>query len=179
MKSIIHLFLPIIFLIGLSFNSFAAIVTPSTIAKEKTKKESAFKQLSVEEIFTMPKKDIEAKIGRKLKFKEKLGLIIVQKAAKKAVKKRTKKAGNENLMGILSLTFGGLSFLGTLAAFGGSLPIFAGGFLMSIAGITLGIIGLKKKEPKRVLSILGIVFGGLSFLFGLLIILVIASFSLV
>ena len=178
MKSFIHLFLPFLFLMGLSFSSFGAIATPSTIAKKKAKKESAFKQISTEEIFTMPKKDIEAKIGRKLKVKEKLALLIVRKAVKKAKKKQRKAAGNENLLGILSLSFGAASLFSMLLFFGGSggggvIFGFFGGILFGIAGLTLGIISLKKGEPKNGLSIAGIILGATSIFIALLAILII------
>ena len=159
MKLTINLVLAILFLIGLSFNSFAAIATPSTIVKKKTKKESVFKQISVDEIFTMPKKDIEARIGRKLKFKEKLGLLIIRKAVKKSKRKKVRTSGSGNLMGVLSLTLGVLSIPAIALAV--ESPYFlVMGLLFSIAAVTLGIIGLKRKESKRVFSILGIIFGG-------------------
>lgn len=168
MKSFLKITLSLLFFVGLSFNSFAAVATPGSVADLEAKKESAFKQLSVEEIFTMPKADIEEKIGRKLKFKEKLGLRIIQKAAKKAIKKRTGTKANENLFGILSISLGGA---GLLSAF-----LYGYGALaLGIAGIALGVVGLKRDEPKRILSILGIVFGSLVLLLAILVIAIFVS----
>lgn len=171
MKLFIHSFLPFLFLMSLSFNSFGAVATPSTIAKEKVKKESVFKQISAEEIFTMPKKDIEAKIGRKLKFKEKLGLRIVRKAMKRTKKKTAKTYSNENLLGILSLSFGVAGIL----ALGGGLYGYLAALILGIAALTLGIISVRQGEPKRGLAIVGIVLGIIGILsFFLILLLVVA-----
>jgi hypothetical protein len=173
MKTILKSTLALLFMFVLSSNySYAVVSTPGDVINPKAKKESAFTQLTVEEMFTMPRKDIEAKIGRKLKLKERLGFAIIKKAAKKASKKmnkkRTKAAANENIFGILSISLGGAGLLSTFF-YGVS------GLLLSIAGITLGIIGLKRDEPKRILSILGIVFGSIVLLLALLVIAVFAA----
>lgn len=161
MKKNIFSILPLLFILGFSFQSYGIVSTPEKGLKKKPKKESAFKQLSTEEIFTMPKKDIESKIGRKLKFKEKLGLWIIQKAYKKAekkIQKRRAKLGatkaKENLFGTLSISFAGL---GLLSLFTRNVYGFLGSILFSTAALALGIIGLIRKEPKRFLSIIGLI----------------------
>lgn len=173
MKTLLKSTLAVLFMFGLSFNSYAVMSTPGdVVVNTKAKKESAFTQLTVEEIFTMPKDDIEAKIGRKLKFKEKLGLRIVQKAAKrmeKRMEKRNKKKGtevtaNENLFGIIAISAGGAGLLSSFTGYGG--------LLLGAAGITLGIISRKRDEPKKILGILGIVFGAIAVLLSILLLLI-------
>ncbi len=175
MKLTKYFFVLLLSVFAMNTSSAFVVATPATIVEVKPvdKKESIFKQLTAEEMFTMPRADIEEKIGRKLKFKERLGLKIIQKAAKKA-EKRMKKKGikkgqqNENLFGILSISLGGAGLLSALFSGYGALSL-------GIAGLALGIVGLKRDEPKRILSILGIVFGGLVILFALLVLIVLAA----
>lgn len=145
----------LVFMFSLSFNSYAVVSVPKvTVADIKVKKESVFTQLSMEEIFTMSRTDIETKVGRKLKLKERLGLKILQKAAKKmekhGKKKGTEAMANENLFGILSISFGSVGLL---------TAVMGVGILFGIAAIVLGVISRKRAEPRRKLRNLGVFFG--------------------
>lgn len=165
MKTLLRSTLAVLFMFGLSFNSYAVVSTPDAVVVDaKAKKESIFTQLSVEEIFTMPRADIEAKVGRKLKLKERMGLKIIQKVGKKMEKKMKKKgtkaAANENLFGIIAISAGGAGLLSFITGYGG--------VVFGVGGIVLGIISRKRDEPKKILGILGIVFGALAILLSIL-----------
>lgn len=73
-------------------------------------------------------------------------------------------------MSTLALVFGASGFLLLFL-----IPIL--GILLGTAGFVLGLVSLKK-EGSNVANILGIVFGGLTFFFFLLAVLIIASWSI-
>lgn len=101
----------------------------------------------------------------------------VQKTLEKSLLKKASKqsttanaaAGKTDILALLSLIFGaaGLILFGSI------------GWLIGIAGFILGIIALKKKTPNRTMAILGLIFGSIAVLVGLLAILAIAAFSIV
>ncbi len=151
--------------------SFATISTINPIPQKEKKRKNIFKELSSEELLTLSNSEIKEKVGRKLKLREKLALKIIRKIAKNSKKKKTEKDGpKKNIYGILSLTFAiaGLCLL--------LFPLF--GLLLVFSAIALGIIGLINDEPKKGLSIGGIIVGGVASLvipYAILIILILLS----
>ncbi len=175
MKTIFKTTVILFMMLGINFNSYAVISGPSpeTETTIKKKKESIFTQLEVNEILTMSRTDIEAKVGRKLKLRERMGLKIVHNAVKKMNKKINKKrkesSAKENLFGIIGTAAGGLGLSTFFTGYGG--------FTLGVAGIVFGIISLKREEPKKIFGILGIVLGGLAVLLSIIWLLIfIASF---
>ncbi len=98
---------------------------------------------------------IEAQTGKKLSF--------VQKTALKKWEKKANvnaAAGNTDILALLALIFGAA---GLFLMWGGI------GWLVGIAGFILGLIALKRGTPNRTMAILGVVFGGIAILLGLLV----------
>ncbi len=175
MKLMNNILITFFLALGMSFNSYAivSIDAPTSTKVKKQKTESVFTQLTTEELLTLSKNDIQEKVGRKLKLREKLGLKIihgaVKRMGKKMAKAKAKPRAKDNLFSIIGISAGGAGLVGFFSG--------VGGIVLGAAGIVFGIIGLKKEEPKRILAILGIVFGGLAILISLIwLALVIASF---
>jgi hypothetical protein len=113
---------------------------------------------------------VETKLGRKLKFTERIALSIARKKAKKQARKRAKNGPGDGTVtdtpSLLALIFG---IIGIPLTF-----VFGIGILFSIAALVLGIVGLgriKREEGYRKgrgLAITGIVLGGLMLLLLLL-----------
>ncbi len=105
---------------------------------------------------------VEAQLGRKLKFTERIALSIVRKKAKKQARKKTKRGSGDGTVtdvpSLVAMVCGILGFLGIWVT------LFAG--LLGVAALILGIIGLGrfKKEPGyrkgKGFAIAGIVLGG-------------------
>ncbi len=107
-------------------------------------------------------KQTEQTYGRKLKFKEKIGLFLVIKKINNSDTTNIDKAALGKKMGKNALLASGIGVLSTLL--GIVIPFLAtAGFLLVILGFVLGIKALKlnKKNPMAVVSI---VIGGLYFL---------------
>ncbi len=124
-----------------------------------------------------PAEAFEAPAGKKLSFRQRIALKLVQKKINKHQKKRDRKSKsrsekNPDKLATLSLIFGAGSFVLVFIPVIGFLALFT-----AIAGIILGAIALKKGGNKT-LAILGIVFGALFIVFMVLaLILLIALFS--
>ena len=112
--------------------------------------------------------DYEKQTGKKLGFFERIKFKLAQKYAKKLEKSD---GFGKKTLSLLALILGGGSLLCLFI-----LPLF--GMLMALAGLILGIVGLKK-ESSKTMAILGIVFGGLTLLLAIFFIILVASFSFV
>lgn len=112
--------------------------------------------------------DYEKQTGKKLGFFERIKFKLAQKYAKKLEKSD---GSGKKTLSLLALILGGGSLLCLFI-----LPLF--GILMALAGLILGIVGLKK-ESSKTMAILGIVFGGLTLLLTIFFIILVASFSFV
>ncbi len=91
---------------------------------------SIFSQLTLEEMVTLKKKEVKSKMGRKLTFKEWLGLKVIRSKHKRAAK-RMAKAHKTNQVKSISFTccillLTGLAglFLPVLAVFSGMIGLF-------------------------------------------------------
>lgn len=179
---------------GGSSTSYSAVKANKAILtiEEKTEKTSPEENLSVTnaevisseivpqtdaisneiaKIETQNQNNIETKSATMITSKKRSSF--VQKALEKnIVKKMTKHsassnnaAGKTDILALLSLIFGaaGLLLFGSI------------GWLIGVAGFILGLIALKKKTPNRTMAILGVVFGGIAVLVGLLVIVALGS----
>ena len=154
---------------------------------------SIYSQLTLEEMVTLKKKEIRAKLGRKLKFREWLGLKIlktkIKKAKRKAVKQARQKAvGEKRPVDPVSM----ISFGSSLLGIGLMIKFFASTFsagwpsltflwwLFLLAGLVLGLVALfsKKRYEKRWgkgFAIAGVVLAGVIALFWLVIVIGISA----
>jgi hypothetical protein len=114
---------------------------------------------------------VEAKLGRKLKFTERIGLSMVRKKARKATRKQLKSSPDGRIVDGLSLTsmiLGILAFLGVITGLSWFSLVFA------VGALVLGIIGLGRvnRDPGYLkgkgFAIAGIALGGSWFFLGLL-----------
>ncbi len=111
---------------------------------------------------------VEAQLGRKLKFSERIALSIVRKKAKKQARKLAKNdpATVLDVPSLLSMIFGIFAFILT--------PFTAFAIFPAIAALVLGIIGLgrvKREEGYRTgkgFAIAGIALGGVWLLLALI-----------
>jgi hypothetical protein len=97
--------------------------------------------------------------GKKLSFFNKIKVKLIEKYAKKL---ENAEAGTGKTRSLLALLLG----LGSLVTFWVAYLL---GALMAVAAVVLGIMALKK-EKSKVMAVLGIVFGSLTLLVALLII---------
>lgn len=119
----------------------------------------------------MSRKAVEAQLGRKLKFTERIALSIARKQAKK----QRKAAAPGGKMDTISLIAGILGIL--------TIPLlFLGwvGALTALAALILGIIGLGRTRRDgfrsgKGFAITGVVIGGLYYLLFLLLVVIIAA----
>ncbi|GHB84363.1 hypothetical protein GCM10007390_44520 [Persicitalea jodogahamensis] len=113
----------------------------------------------------------------KLTWTQKIAAKKIQKQIKKASSPETAKAAKaENTIALLSLVFGGAGLL--LLLLGSGL-----GILLGIAGLVLGIVGLGRikkgqaPDSTKTMSLLGVIFGGLVTLLGLIVVAAVASYG--
>lgn len=136
-----------------------------------TTPENTISTLSLEDITTLDKKGMEAKMGRKLKFKERLMFSVLKRTLKKGKKRqaraKAKKSKDEGKqvsgLAIASVILGGLALFLLLLGFVGIANVAFIGLLLAIPGLITGIIGLKKvnKNPET-LKGSGMAIAGLS-----------------
>lgn len=140
----------------------------SKTADEYLIQEGPLSGLTVEEAMTMKPKEIKARTGQKLKFGERLGLKVLQRKYRKAKKKGEEFApedARDNLFGIIGLSIAGFGLL-----FGWIIWPIA--LLFGIAGLVLGIIGLKRdSEPTFSWAAIGV--GGAAILIAIIILIVV------
>ena len=104
---------------------------------------------------------VEAKLGRKLKFTERVALSLVRKKAKKQAKRAARGKADGRVTDTMSLVSMILGILGLVLAV---VTIYGG--LLSVAALVLGIIGLSRirRAPDLLkgkgFAIAGIVLGG-------------------
>ena len=99
-------------------NTISAVNTPK---KEKAKKSQLQNQLSADDLLYKDRREIEQKLGKKLKLKERIALKLLKKKIKKANKKGRSKEELKN------------------AAANGRSEFYWGAFFL---GIILGLLGL-------------------------------------
>lgn len=101
---------------------------------------------------------LEGKLGRKLKFTERLALGIAKRKIKRQQKRAARGGGPVDVPSLLSLIFGVLGFLGVV------LGVVS--FFFALAALVLGIIGINRhaRNPGlrtgRGMAIAGTVLGG-------------------
>ena len=148
MKNIIILFFLLAFILTF-INSGYAVVVPKTFESQV---EPVF-VLRAEDIMNYNRKEIEAKIGRKFKFKERLALKIVKKKLKKGNEKSTKtKSHKQAITGFVFSLIGLLGFWFVI-------PI-----IFSILGLIFSFIALKKIKKQsekngKDLALAGVILG--------------------
>ena len=168
MKKIIFTFIIIIANLNI-INAVKPIVEKTEKQIYVEKKEFVI-NLDLEEILNLTPKSYEKATGKKMTFRDKIGLKITQKIIKRKQKKAAKKkrklkkkgknadagSATDDIAGLLSMIFG---ILGAILLFlGGLLSVL--GILFGIAGLVLGLVGLKDDNANRLFRILGIIFGG-------------------
>jgi hypothetical protein len=162
MKTFFTLFLSVVLLNG----TFAMI--------EKKNNSNQTTEISInvptpqKDFRTMTIADYEKLSGKKMGLISKVQFKVAQKFATK--KAETEKS-DKKTFSLISLIAGGISLITTII-----FPFV--GLLLALAGLIFGIIGLKK-EKAHTMSILGIVFGGLTLLLILVFVVLIASISFV
>ena len=149
-------------------------ISSATAAIELEKGSTHQSSITPKEVFAQQKAsgftiaDYEKLTGKRLGFFDKMKLKLAQKYAQKA---KNQEGSDKKILSLLAMLLG----IGGLLSFL-FLPLLGG--LMSIAGLVLGIRALKK-ENSKVMAILGIVFGGLTLVVLLAVIIFAASFSFV
>lgn len=111
--------------------------------------------LSVDKVLTMTAKSFAAETGRTLKFGEKIKLWTAKKVLNNTNTANLTKGNGKNTMGLVSTILGGVGLLLFW------IPFFP--LLLSIVGLILGFLGLKR-DSSRSLSIVGIILSGIVFL---------------
>jgi hypothetical protein len=146
---------------SLSFLVLALFISFSSFAAGMMKREMA--PLSTAEFVKMSPSELEARTGEKMGFTKRLALRMVQNKLEKKMKK------NPELAAAPVANTNGLALASLLLGVGGFFIAFATGWglLLGAAGFILGIMALGKGQNK-LMSILGIVFGAISFVLGLL-----------
>ena len=108
--------------------------------------------LTATDLLTLDKKELESKIGRKLKFKEKLAIRIIKRKLKKQASKNANQQKTEP-KAVLGFVFSTLGFIASLIALvsSGYGVLFAVAF--GILGLIFSAIGLRKttkgESPKK------------------------------
>lgn len=138
------------------------------IVKEK----SPLSELSFDELMTLKPKEIRAITGEKLKFKERLGLMIVRAKYKKTVKRAAKANGNKDSLSVVAFIFSIVGLLGFI------IPYVSG--LFALIGLILGIVALTSPEryqqqQGRGLAIWAVIIGGVVVIFPILILAILFS----
>ena len=108
--------------------------------------------MTVQEFLLLNPKKYHEITGRRMTFKQKISFSILKAKLKKQLPDE-KVEGKKSSLGLLSLIFGGASFL--FLPFAGVLSI-----PFAIAAIVLGILGLGKNKGDTK-SIIGLVLGGI------------------
>lgn len=137
-----------------------------------------WQSLTQEELMTLSPKEIKEKTGKKLKFKEKIGLSLVRKSAKKAVKRAAREDKPMDGLSVVSFIGGTLALLSLFIA----VP-FLGvlGFIGGLAGLITGIIAVSRKgiweeRGGKGFAITGLVASGLYIVILILAIILIIAF---
>lgn len=138
--------------------------------------ESIFSQLTVEEMATLKKKEIRAKIGRKLTIREWLGIKVLKSQVRKDVKNRIQ---SDKIDGrpynAVSITAAACSLIGIILASFLSVSALWAVLTFGIAGFVLGIMSFffpknGKKRRGDGFAFFGIVLGIGTILGGILLI---------
>lgn len=116
---ILRLSLCLALLFGVFSESFAVKSAPRPAASEE---QSEFAQFSQDELLNLSRSDVEARIGRKMSFRERMA----RKIAKKQIKKARKRGTAQDLSAEKAMRDGTTAFN-------------IGGFLL---GLLLGLIGV-------------------------------------
>lgn len=149
------------FIMLLTTSKVEAVTVAKTMANQN-------QEMASEKFATSPFQNQGIATGKKHGFLERVGAKIIQKKLNKALSSAKAGGGSGgNTLSLLSCIFGGAGLL--LLLVGGGLAL-----LLGLAGIVLGIIGLKKEDSKA-MAIIGIVCGGLVILLALLVLFVIAA----
>lgn len=159
----------LILALALPLTQSFGVAVVNTQENQQTVAESA--QVSVEDFLNMTPKQFEEQSGQKMSFVQKVAFKMAQNKVKKQVAKGKLDANapaSAGTMSVLALVFGaaGLVLLFVSGLFG---------LLLGIAGFILGLVAMKK-EGSNVMNILGAVFGGLSILLFLVLLIAVASF---
>ncbi len=138
-----------------------AVVSPITTPEVVLKTDKNLKELSADDILHLERAEVEEKLGRKLKWKERQVLKLTQRR----LKKLNKKASKQNLE---EAKMNGLAIAGFVCSIVGLL--FSLWFVLAILGIIFSAIALKKIKKTgqggRGLAVAGLVIGIVSFLIG-------------
>jgi len=137
-------------------------------ADEYVIQEGPLAGLTVAEAMTMKPREIKAKTGNRLNLSEKLGLKILQRKYRKAKERGEEfspEDARDNLFGIIGLSLAGFAFL-----FGWL--VWPVALVFGIAGLVLGIIGLKK-DSDPLFSWLAIGIGGAALLIAIIVAIVV------
>lgn len=181
MKNLIQLSMSA-FLLCLCFQVQAFVIGPVNGATAPVVAEEEA-SMSVEDFLAMTPESYAAETGKKMKWRQRMAMKVVQKRMRKQLKKGKLKAEDAsnggNLISLLSMIFGLGSvlffLLGAVAAGGGSGAIGLLSLLFAISGLVMGIIGLKK-EDSMAMALVGTITGGLIVLIFLLAIILVAAF---
>ncbi len=170
MKNLLYysLLVAFVFCILTPASAVNPVTTPVT-ADSYVIPEGPLAGLTVAEAMTMKPKEIKAKTGQKLRLMERLGLKMLQKKYRKA-----KESGEEfspedardNLFGIIGISLAGFGLIFSFLFW----PI---GFIFGVAGLVMGILGLKR-DQETAISWAAIGVGGLTVLLSIIAIFVIA-----
>jgi Ca2+/Na+ antiporter len=136
------------------------------------KEKSALSNLSFDQLMTLKPKQIKAITGEKLKFKERLGLMLVRAKYKKAVRRSAKGKGDKDSLSVVAFIFSIVGLLGFI------IPYISG--IFALVGLILGIVALTSPEryqqqEGRGLAIWAVIIGGLVVIFPILILAILLS----
>lgn len=110
--------------------------------------------------------------------KTELSNVAAHQADPKAPKQTTRKvgSGNGDTAAVLSLVFGAVGFVLLMLGLAIFVELYIPlAFLLSIPAVILGTVSLGKKTSRKAFAILGIVFGGIAFVLGLLLVIYLFS----
>lgn len=173
-----HVFLFLFTLLG--FTGTQHLSDVHIVGNQPLQSVSIDPQIIVEDFLVIEFKEFRTDEGKKIKWTQRLALHLVQKKLARQLRQgkievdtnvhTALKASAANKTGRLSLIFSIIGLLVLVIPYGN---IF--GFGLTIAGLVLGIIGIRRDENKT-MAILGTVFGGISLLLYLIFLLAIAAF---
>lgn len=169
---LLALFVFISFQIGYSINPTPPEESEKALESIDVAEKSALAELSFDQLMTLKPKQIKAVTGEKLKFKERIGLMIFRAKYKKAVRRAANGKGDKDSLSVVAFIFSIVGLLGFI------IPYISG--IFALVGLILGIVALTSPERYewqrgKGLAIWAVIIGGLVVLFPLLILAIFLS----
>jgi hypothetical protein len=158
MSRLLRLTFILLGLLLLTSTSSLAVHTPTIKSSETKGLKLAMQSLTVDDIINLKRKEIELKLGTKLKFKERIALVLVKKKVKRAKRKGIN--GEELVSALASDETKHHGFVGFLL-----------GFFLVVWGVIIAYLAFEKGDKGRKWAWIGflsimVLFFGLLFAVG-------------